>query len=305
MKLRKLIIAGVAGALLVSGIMMSNVARKQAHRLITNPAAGRKVPGQTPANAGLRFDEVTITNGEGLKLVAWYLPATNHAVIIAQHGYKMCREEMLTAAGVLNRHGYGVLVTSVRSHDFCDGEQITFGAREINDLEAWCDYLSTRPGVDPQRLGALGNSMGGSLVIQLAAHNPRIKAVVADSPFSSLKDTLSTSVEHFTGLPAFPFAPLVRWWAEVESGCRLSDVDAKVWIKQISPRGVFLMQGGADRTVSKQSGERLYDCAAEPKELWYDASTGHADFAARMPEYERRVVAFFDKHLLSQKPNAP
>jgi len=294
MKTRQKLSLGAALLLVITAIRLGMVARAQAHRLITNPPGTRELPRGTPADAGLPFSEVTITNKEGLRLVAWYVPSKNRAAVIAQHGYKKCREEMVPAAAVLRRHGYGVLLSSVRAHDLNAGQQITFGVREVEDLEAWYQYLRARPELDPERVGALGNSMVGSLVIQLAAQNPGLKAVVADSPFSSLKDTVSTSVTHFTGLPSFPFAPMIFFCAEVESGCRLSQVDAKVWIHQLSPRPVFLMQGGADSTVPCRSGELLYAA----KELWYDPLAGHARFATNMPAYQQRVVAFFDKYLL-------
>jgi uncharacterized protein len=286
---------GAIVVLIVTGLALYT--RAQAHWLVTNPSSTRQLPRLTPADIQLPFDEVVITNNDGLKLVAWYVPSENQAAVIAQHGYKMCRDEMLPAAAALHRHGYGVLLCSVRAHDRCDGEQLSFGIREEQDLETWLQYLLTRPDLDPDRIGALGNSMGGSLVIQLAARNPRIKAVAADSAFSSLDDTVATSVTHYTGLPAFPFAPLIRFWAGVETGCDLSQVNAKVWIKQISPRPVFLMQGGADTTVPGASGQLLYAAAGEPKELWFDPATTHARFATNMPAYERRVTDFFDRAL--------
>ena len=293
---RKLLLGTVAICVVVAAAVMAR-ARTEAHRLITNPAATRKLPRITPAQFQMPFDEVLITNADGLRLAGWYVPSRNRAAILAQHGLKMTREEMLPAAAALYRHGYGVLLCSVRAHDRSDGEQITFGIREVRDLEAWYHYLVTRPDVDPGRIGALGNSMGGSLVIQFAAGNTNIKAVAADSPFSSLDDTVATSVTHFTGLPAFPFAPLMLFWAKLETGCDLSQVNAKVWIRQLSPRPILLMQGGADTTVSGQSGARLFAAAGEPKELWYEPSVGHAQFATLMPAYEQRLVAFFDRAL--------
>lgn len=299
MKTQKKFAIGAVVLLTVTVAALATVTKKQAHRLITNPISTRKIPKKTPADLGLPFIEVAITNRDGLKLVAWYVPSSNTAAIIAQHGYKNCREEMLSAAAALHRHGYGVLISSVRAHDLCDGEQITFGCREVEDLETWHDYLVARPGVDTNRFGVLGNSMGGSLVIQFAARHSDIKAIAADSAFSSLDDTVATSVKHYTGLPAFPFAPMVSFWAKAETGCNLSQINAKVWIHQLSPRPVFLMQGGADTTVSRSSGELLYAAAGEPKELWYDPAAGHAKFATNKPAYEQRLTAFFDKYLLA------
>ena len=182
-----------------------------------------------------------------------------------------------------------------------DGETITFGHLEMQDLTAWMDYLRSRYDLDPDRIGIFGASMGGSLAIQFAAQSPHIKAIVADCAYSSLRDTMNTSVEFFTGLPPFPFAPMILFWAEREGGFRASAIDASRWIPRISPRPILLLQGGADVVISPDSGRRLFDAAGDPKELWFDPALGHVEFLAKQPEeFERRVGAFFDRYLLGK-----
>lgn len=300
-KRTRLIVGIVTGVLLLAVTGILNVTRNEAHKLITASQADRKLPAETPADYNLPYEDVTITTPDGLKLVGWFVPSENGAVIIMQHGYKSTRKELLNEAEMMHRHGYGILLTTVRAHDGSDGEMITFGMNEVNDMEAWYQYLLTRTDFDPGRLGILGNSYGGMLAIQFAAQNENIKAVVADCAFSSLNDTVETSVEYFTDLPAFPFAPLIVFWAERETGFQTDDIDATQWISQISPRPVFLMQGGADVVISADSGQRLYDAAGEPKELWFDPALGHVDFdTERAAEFEQRVAAFFDQYLLGK-----
>jgi fermentation-respiration switch protein FrsA (DUF1100 family) len=102
-------------------------------------------------------------------------------------------------------------------------------------------------------------------------------------------------------MPAFPFAPLIVFWAERESGFTTEDIDATKWISKISPRPVFLLQGGVDVVISPDSGQRLYDAAGEPKELWFDPELGHVGFdKERAEEFEKRVVGFFDEYLLGR-----
>jgi fermentation-respiration switch protein FrsA (DUF1100 family) len=295
-----IILSLIVGLLLTAAAAVLRVTRSEAHDLITAPMETRELPEETPANYNMPFEDVTVTS-DGLKLVGWFVPSRNGAVVILQHGYKSTREELLNEAEMLYRHGYGLLLTTVRAHDYSEGEIITFGMYEVQDMEAWYQYLLTRDDIETNRIGMLGNSFGGMLVIQYAAQNQNIKAVVADSAFSSLNDTVSTSVTYFTDLPAFPFAPLIVYWAERETGFRTEDIDATKWIARISPRPVFLMQGGADVVISANSGQRLYDAAGEPKELWFEPALGHVDFDSdKAAEFERRVVGFFDRFLLDK-----
>jgi len=302
MKQKTRLILNVAiGILLLAAVGIMNVTRNEAHNLITAPMDIREFPEETPATYNMPFDDVEITTADGLNLVGWFVPSQNGAVIIMQHGYKSTRKELLNEAEMMYRHGYGILLTTVRAHDHSEGEVITFGMNEVNDLNAWYQYLITRTDIDQDRIGILGNSFGGMLAIQYAAQNKNIKALVADCAFSSLNDTVSTSVEYFTDLPAFPFAPLIVFWAERETGFKTEDIDTTKWIAQISPRPVFLMQGGADVVISADSGQRLYDAAGEPKELWFDPELGHVQFdSERAEEFEQRVAEFFDQYLLNQ-----
>jgi uncharacterized protein len=283
-------IVGTAGVALIT--------KSRAHDLITNPIAIRRLPTRTPADYGMPYEEATVTTTDGLRLVGWYVPSTNGASLMLVHGYKDNRGSMLKVADLLHRHGYGLLILSVRAHDRSDGELIAFGHNEMRDLDAWYAYEAGHAGVDPSAIGLFGVSMGGSLAIQFAARNPHVAAVVADSAFSSLEDTVETSVKYFTGLPPFPFAPMIMFWTEREDGFDVHEIDAKRWIPQIAPRPVFLLQGDADVVVSPQSGQRLFDAAGEPKEFWHEADVGHAQFLQKHPEeFEKRVTGFYDRYL--------
>ncbi len=292
-----MLVAGASGTAFVT--------ESEAHRLLTNPAATRKVSDKTPADAPwhMAYEDAMVTSADGTTLRGWFLPGDSPRLILVQHGYKDRLQTMLGVAEVLHRHGYQVMLMCVRGHDRSDGELLSFGMREMPDIEAWSAYALHRPGVDPAEVGMFGVSMGGSLAIQYAASHPEVKALVADSAFSSLNDTIDTSVRFFTGLPPFPFGPMIRFWAEREGGFPASSVDAKKWIGRISPRPVLIMQGGADQVVSKTSGQKLFDAAGDPRQFWFEPLVGHGQFLKMMPdEFERRVVGFFDANI---RPDVP
>lgn len=302
MKKRQKVALGIISVVIIIIFgALAFVTYSQAHNLVTHSIEKRKPVNETPGDHGLPYEDITVMSADGLQLIGWYVPSKNSAAVIAQHGYKSDRTELLQEAEMLYRHGYGVLLTTVRAHDMSEGEKISFGYHEMQDLEAWYQYLLSIKDIDSCKIGAIGNSMGGSLVIQYAAQNENIKAVVAQSAFSSLDDTVSTSVKYFTGLPSFPFAPMIVFWAEKEVGLNSSDINTMNWIREISPRPVFLMQGGADAVISATSGELLYAAASEPKELWYEPELGHAEFDKVLPEnFEQRVIGFFDHYLLGK-----
>jgi alpha-beta hydrolase superfamily lysophospholipase len=277
--------------------------KSQAHILVTNPMATRKVPTRTPADFHLAYDDVEVTTSDGLALPGWWIPPAGRGVIVLVHGYKGHRGQLLGVSQVFHRHGYGLLIPALRAHDRSGGDVISFGVEETKDLDAWEAYLHARGDVDPARVGMLGVSMGGEIAIKYAAQHADIRALVADCAFSSVDETVETSVHYFTGLPAFPFAPMIRFWIDRELGFDSSSLDAKQWIPNISPRPVLVMQGGADVVISAESGRKLFAAAGQPKEYWFEPAVGHAKFFETMPEeYERRVTGFFDRYLAAPRP---
>ena len=58
--------------------------REEALRLVSNPMDTRRLPDRTPIDFGLLYDDVAIVTPDGLRLVAWYVPTANGAVVIAQ-----------------------------------------------------------------------------------------------------------------------------------------------------------------------------------------------------------------------------
>jgi hypothetical protein len=296
---RRTVGLSTAAVVLLAAFGIVAKARIEATRLTTNPVATRKMPKQTPTDFGMSFIDAGVTTPDGLALAGWYVPGTNGATVLFVHGYKESRGSMLGVAAMYHRHGYGVLILALRGHDRSGGDRITFGHLELTDVEAWYQFVVHRPGVDPRHIGLIGVSMGGAIAIQYAARHPAIAALVADSAFASMDDTIATSVKYFTGLPPFPFASLIGFWIREDTGLTRDEADATRAIARISPRPVFLMQGGADVVISPTSGQLLYAAAGEPKTLWFDPALGHAKFFdQRRDEYERRVVTGFMDHYL-------
>ena len=91
------------------------------------------------------------------------------------------------------RYGYGVLVFDRRGEGESEGDFNSFGWSGEADLVAAARWLAApRPDVRAGRVGGLGLSVGGELLLQTAAHSPLLHAVVADGAgYRSIRDHLA------------------------------------------------------------------------------------------------------------------
>ena len=81
---------------------------------------------------------------------------------------------------MLARHGYGVLALYDAGNGESEGHSNGLGDNAQPGIDAALGWLAGRPDVDPQRIAAVGTSLGGEVLLEAAARDPRIRAVVSD-----------------------------------------------------------------------------------------------------------------------------
>lgn len=251
--------------------------------------------GETPADSpALSYQEIAFTTADGPVLRGWYLPGTNGATVILVHGFARDRSELLPEARWLVEQGYSALLFDSRAQGLSDGAHISLGYLEAMDVRAAVDFIK---GKSPQeRIGAMGYSMGGVAALKAAAEDLRIQAVIAISPFATLRETVNHRLKHMR-----PLASLIAWWGERMTGLRLDDLRPVEFVGALSPRPILIMHAGNDEMIPSDSGHRLYQAAREPKELWSVPGVAHVDFRQAVPiEYKRRLIGFFQRYLMTE-----
>jgi len=256
----------------------------------------------TPADVGIEtWEEVRFASTDGIELAAWFVPPAtdgNGATIIFLHGFGSNRGELLEQAEMLTRRGYGALLPDMRNHGDSGGTLTTLGFSEVDDVRASVDYLLSRPEVNAERIGLVGLSMGAATALRATARIPEIRAVVAEAAYTSIEDNIADGVQAFTGLPAFPFAPLIIWFCQNESGVSMQSIRPIDDLSAIAPRPILFIHGERDGLINVHNSERLYEAASEPKELYLIADAAHGNYLDHEPEeFERRLVAFFEMNV--------
>jgi pimeloyl-ACP methyl ester carboxylesterase len=164
----------------------------------------------------------------------------------------------------------------------------------LDDIRAALDYLERCPfPVDKNRLALVGHSLGGLGVINVAARDERVRAVVA---LAALADPMR---EPCTSEMATEFAPfltritpneiIAQWEALAEKHNPLNVV------AQIAPRPLLLIHGAAD-FLPIQITRELFARAQEPKELLELAGADHF-FSQCRQQVRSKLVSWLQEKL--------
>jgi cephalosporin-C deacetylase-like acetyl esterase len=127
-------------------------------------------------------------SSEGTTVRGWlYVPdgAGPHPAVILAGGWCYVRELVMPYyAQAFVEAGIAALVFDYRNLGVSDGEprQHLDPWMQIRDYQNAVSFLTTRPEVDADRIGAWGISYSGGHVIVLAATDPRVKVIVSQIP---------------------------------------------------------------------------------------------------------------------------
>lgn len=198
---------------------------------------------------------------------------------------------------MLARHGYGVLLFDRRGEGESEGDPNGFGWAGTRDVQAAISFLQGRPEVDDDRIGGLGLSVGGEVMLQAATETDDLKAIVSEG--AGIR-----SVREAVDLPG------ADKWITV-SVLGLSTLATAAFTSDLPPRSLADLSAEISvpvffiYAVPGQGGENLnptyYEAARQAKEIWA-AEGGHTGAIDAEPrEYERRVVQFFNETLLEER----
>jgi uncharacterized protein len=248
---------------------------------------------------GAPHEDVSFRTADGLRLRGWYVPSKNGAAVIAFPGRKGSQKP----ARVLARHGYGVLLFDRRGEGQSDGDPNAWGWEGYRDVDAAVAFLRRRPDVEPARIGGIGLSVGGEMMLEAAAKSRGLKAVVSEGAGErSVREFLDMTIggaDKWLGLPGY---------AALSTGISLFSNHApppslKDLVGRIAPTPVFFIYGEHGQDGERNLNPTYFAEAHRPKSIWEVSGSGHVGgINAHPKEYERRVVGFFDRTLLDVRP---
>ena len=305
------LLAAVAGWL-AGPAFLHPIRRELTPDLIREADASFAVTGSTRENFEVQAHDGAILRG-------WKVRPKNPngSWVLVFHGVADNRIGVVGQSEFLLRAGYSILMMDARAHGASGGPIATYGWLERNDTREIIDALLASeseiwkisvqfgrpPGISPLtrpplHLFALGESMGAGIVLQSAAIDARIEAVVAEAPFANLRE----ASYDYAGLRKYPwlgktlFAPgtwTLLYRDEKLAGFPVAEVSP---VKAVASRAfpVLLICDERDDALPCRHAEMIYAAARGPKQLWVVPRAFHtAAYGFAPEEFRRRVLTFF------------
>jgi cephalosporin-C deacetylase len=280
------------------------------------PLAPEVVPDPLRTSDDVEVFQVFYTSIDHVRIAAWYCrPARRDArtpAVMLLPGYQMdppipkewARKGYLALSvaprGKLrsNRQfnpGYPNLLT----HDIVDRH--TYAYRGFY-VDAWrgIDFLLSRPEVEPARVGVVGSSQGGGLVITTAAMRPEVRAASAGCPY------LCGFMDAIELTHTYPYEEINDYLRQhpdrrADVAATLAYFDGLNFADRIRCP-IIVNIGRQDNICPPETGHALFArIGAADKRLY--AYDGHAHDAGRA-QHGAVVDRFFAQHLLGRDAGA-
>lgn len=219
---------------------------------------------------GLEFENAHFTAADGTQLHGWFVPHPDpRAYILFAHGNAGNLSDRADMIRMLRRLGLAVMIFDYRGYGRSDGTPNEQGV--LQDARAARAWLAQRAGIDESEVILLGRSIGGAIMVDLAAKDGA-GGLILENTFTSLPDV---AAYHYGYLPVHKFMR--------------NRLDAESIIGNY--HGPLLQcHGDADTIIPIELGQRLFAAANEPKAFIVLEGHDHNDF---QPKYWYEAVDRF------------
>jgi fermentation-respiration switch protein FrsA (DUF1100 family) len=249
-----------AGALLVFSV----------DRFMYYPRRGLDV---SPADFGLEAEEVAFAASDGTALHGWYFPRPgSRAVLVFFHGNAGNISHRLPMARLFKRIPADLFLFDYRGYGKSAGRPR--GEKPLLDAKAALDNLRTRSDIKGRKIVLVGESIGASMALMVAA-GEEVDGVVSIAAFTSTR-AVAREILLFR-----IFAPLIP-----------ESYDALGALGQVRAPILFI-HGTKDEVIPFSHTERLYAAARGKKEFFPIEGGMHNDlFHVAGLEIVERIQAF-------------
>ena len=213
--------------------------------------------------------------------------------VVLLHGYGVAQFAMAPWALRLAQEGWRCVLVDLRGHGKSTGKRIYFGIRETADLTQLLDRLDH----DGQLLApvcAVGESYGASLALRWQGSEPRIRTVVAITPYADLSNAIVNISRDYAG-----WVPRSLIRAGIKHLPALlqvtpAELDTTTALER-HPVPVLFFASDADKVTPTADVRRLRDLASPGSELILVPRATHEALTYFFDDLAPPIISWLDK----------
>ena len=233
---------------------------------------------RTPADAGMTYEDLSLTTQDGVRINAWYLPREGaRGTVLFCHGNAGNMSAKIETARVFIALRMNVLLFDYRGYGKSEGEPSEDGTY-LDSLAAW-DYLTVQRGEDRKRIIIQGRSLGGAVASRLAAEKDPA-GVILESAFTSLPDLAKSAAR----------SPMAALACADKYDCIAN------CSRLLCP--ALVIHSRQDEVIPYAMGRRLYEIIPASNKEFVDISGRHdTGWLDSLQAYAGGIAAFLDEVL--------
>lgn len=248
-----------------------------------------------------QFKQYSITNNRGEKLSGFYLPADEPSdkFVLCSHGYRSRgKGEFRFISKFYHDSGFNIFLVDHTASGDSEGERITFGYYESQDLRLWIDFLLKEFG-ENIKISLQGISMGSASILLLCGQNElpsNVKFAVSDCSFTTIREQF-TSVLNEYHIPLNPIISTVDKISKSKCGFSIDEISPIKAVPDIKIPMLFV-HGKSDGFVPVKMVYELYNACTSEKDLLISIKARHGKSYSKDSEaYEKKVLEFTEKYM--------
>lgn len=235
---------------------------------------------RTPSDRGLPYTTAIVPTSQSERLEIWEIPAqtSNYrgSVLLFPGNLGTKSSQLLAPAQSFVKLGFDAVLVDFRGVGGSSGNTTTLGIREAKDVVALFNYLKTKHEKEGNNTPIVlyGVSMGSAAILRaISLDGIEPNAIILELPFTRLIDAIESRLR-FHGIPTFPTAPLLIFWAGIQHGFNGFSHNPIDFAKDVKCP-TLVIHGKQDKWMKVDEIETLVGNIPRSKQLVVSPNAGH------------------------------
>ena len=215
-------------------------------------------------------------------------------VVIYLHGNSSSRIEGTKMALFLLNKGIDLFVFDFPGCGKSEGEYISLGYYEKEDVSSMVDFVEKFPGVG--KIGIWGRSMGAATALMYSYQDKRIKAQCIDSPFANFKDLAIKLCKQHIYIPEFVINTILYFLKKTIR--KKNDLEIEnlkpIEFSKLSKTPAFFIHAMKDDLIPYEQTIKIYEEYSGIKSI--NITEGDHN-TPRQKQLINKIITFFIKYL--------